>query len=122
MSLKGTGTKKIGCPFLLQGVKLNNDDDDWLLKVICESHTHQPADQLEGHSFAGRLNKEEEALLFDMTKNMIKPRNTLMTIKEKNKDNVSTMKMIYNVRQRHRVVEKAGRSQLQQLMKRLNGC
>ncbi|KAH6801481.1 hypothetical protein C2S52_001945 [Perilla frutescens var. hirtella] len=116
-----TGTKKIGCPFMLQGVKLEKDDE-WLIKVVCGSHNHRPIEQFEGHSFVGRLNKEEDTLLFDMTKNMIKPRNILMAIKDKNSRNATTMKTIYNVRHKHRIVEKAGRSQIQQLMKRLNEC
>lgn len=115
----GTGTKKIGCPFLLQGLKLENEDD-WLLKSVCGYHNHPPAQQLEGHSFAGRLNKEEESWVCDMSKNMIKPRNILMTIKNKNEENVSTIRTIYNVRHRHRLVEKAGRSQMQQLMRKLD--
>ncbi|KAH6787647.1 hypothetical protein C2S52_007199, partial [Perilla frutescens var. hirtella] len=121
MSRKRTGTKKIGCPFMLQGVKLEKDDD-WLVKVICEIHNHPPIEHFEGHSFVGRLNKDEETILSDMTNNMIRPRNILMTIKEKNKKNTTTMKTIYNVRHRYRMVEKAGRSQMQQLMKKLNEC
>ncbi|XP_057806170.1 PKS-NRPS hybrid synthetase cheA-like [Salvia miltiorrhiza] len=121
MSRTGTGTKKIGCPFMLQGVKLKKDDD-WGVKVICGSHNHPPAEQLEGHSFAGRLSKEEETMLIDMTKNMIRPRNILLAIKEKNKENVSTMRTIYNARHRHKIVEKTGRSQMQQLMKKLYEC
>lgn len=114
MFRRGIGTRKIDSPFMLHGVKLNNGDD-WLVKVVCESHNHPPAEQLEGHSIVGRLNEEQEALLFDMTKYMIRPRNILMAIKEKNKNNVSTLKTIYNASQKHRIVEKAGRSQCNNL-------
>ena len=51
---------------------------------------------------------------------MVKPRNILMTIKQHDERNVTTMKSIYNGRQRYRIVEKASRSQMQQLMKQLN--
>ncbi|KAH6771224.1 hypothetical protein C2S52_016027 [Perilla frutescens var. hirtella] len=121
ISRRATWTKKNGCRFMLQGVKLEKDDE-WLVKVTCGFHNHPLTKQFEGHSFIGRLNKEEETMLFDMTNNMIKPRNILMTIKEKNKRNTTTIKTIYNARHKHRIVEKAGRSQMQQLMKRLNEC
>ncbi|CAH9077106.1 unnamed protein product, partial [Cuscuta epithymum] len=104
---------------MLQGVKLENDDD-WCINVICEHHNHPPAAQLEGHSFTGRLNKDEENVLLDMTKNMVKPRNILLTIKDKNEKNTTTMKTIYNVRHKYRTIERDGRSQMQQLMKQLN--
>lgn len=54
--------KKCGYPFLLRGVKLEKDDD-WRMKVVCEFHNYRPAEQLEGHSFVGRLTKNEETLL-----------------------------------------------------------
>lgn len=119
VSRSKTGTKKTGCPFMLQGQKLENEDD-WLVKIVCAYHNHPPAEQLEGHSFAGRLTKDEESLLFDMSANMIKPRNILMTLKTKDKTNVSTIRTIYNVRHKHRLVDKVGRSQMQQLMKKLD--
>ncbi|CAH9089994.1 unnamed protein product, partial [Cuscuta epithymum] len=115
---KGTGTKKNGCPFKLQGVKLETNDD-WEVKIQCGYHNHPPAENLEGHAFTGRLSKEENTILLDMTKNMVKPRNILVTIKAKDKKNTTTMKTIYNARHKHKMLEKAGRSQMQQLMKRL---
>ncbi|KAJ1422675.1 MULE transposase domain [Sesbania bispinosa] len=40
---------------------------------------------LEGHAYAGRLTTDELSLLNDMTKNMVKPRNILLTLKDHNK-------------------------------------
>ena len=116
--MKQTGSKKCGCPFTLQG-KVVGSDDEWMLHIVCGVHNHPAADFLEGHSFAGRLTKEETSLLVDMSKNMVRPKDILVTLKHKNELNVSTMKTIYNARQRQRVAERAGRSQMQQLLKLL---
>ncbi|XP_028113460.1 uncharacterized protein LOC114311511 [Camellia sinensis] len=68
--LRLTGSKKCGCPFLLRGEKLPTNDE-WMLHVLCGVHNHPSAEYLEGHSFAGRLSKEETSLLVDMSKSML---------------------------------------------------
>ena len=110
-----TGTKKCGCPFALKGQKLTNNDD-WSLKVICAIHNHPAADTLEGHAYAGRLSVEENLLLVDMSKSLVRPKNILTTLKQRDPQNVTIMKTIYNTRHRYRVRERAGRSQMQQLL------
>ncbi|XP_028085166.1 uncharacterized protein LOC114286245 [Camellia sinensis] len=72
---------------------------------------------LEGHSYAGRLSHEETSLLVDMSKSMVRPSEILVTLKQRDDANASTMKTIYNAR--HKVAEKAGRSQMQQLLGQL---
>ncbi|KAJ1443279.1 PKS-NRPS hybrid synthetase [Sesbania bispinosa] len=57
------------------------------LVLGCE-RSGKVAENLEGHVYAGRLNVDELSLVNDMTKNMVKPRNILLTLKEHNKDNV----------------------------------
>ncbi|XP_004490176.1 uncharacterized protein [Cicer arietinum] len=57
---------------------------------------------LRGHAFLGRLSQEEKVVLGDMTKNMIKPRNILMTIKDHNVTSLTTIKQVYNPRQAYR--------------------
>ncbi|KAH9753465.1 protein FAR1-RELATED SEQUENCE [Citrus sinensis] len=114
-----TGTKKCGCPFKLKGQKLDTHSD-WMLKVMCGVHNHPIAKHLEGHSFAGRLTAEETSILVDMSKNMVRPKDILVTLKKKDPFNVSTMKSIYNARQRYKVIEMAGRSQMQQLLSKLS--
>ena len=121
LNRKGTGTKKCDCPFKIIGVKLTSSDD-WSVKVVCGFHNHRAAKQLEGHSYAGRLSDGEKTILSDMTKNLVKPRNILLSIKNHDEYNVSTMKTIYNARHKHRLLNSAGRSQMQQLMKQLNEC
>ena len=115
-----TGTKKCGCPFKLKGQKLDTHSD-WMLKVMCGVHNHPIAKHLEGHSFTGQLIAEETSLLVDMSKNMVQPKDILVTFKKNiSIFNVSTMKSIYNARQRYTVIEIAGRSQMQQHLSKLS--
>jgi len=53
-----------------------------MVKLIRESHNHALAKSLVGHSYAGRLTKDEKIIICDMTNSMIKPRNILLTLKE----------------------------------------
>ncbi|XP_034218932.1 uncharacterized protein LOC117630298 [Prunus dulcis] len=46
----------------------------------------------------GRLSEEENALLVDMSKSLVKSRDILVTLKDRDAMNVSTMKTIYNAR------------------------
>ncbi|XP_028063963.1 uncharacterized protein LOC114267153 [Camellia sinensis] len=72
-----------------------------------------------GHSYARKLSHEETSLLVDMSKSMVRPSEILVTLKQRNSENVSTMKTIYNAHQRHKVFEKAGRSEMQLLLGQL---
>ncbi|XP_022841839.1 protein FAR-RED ELONGATED HYPOCOTYL 3-like [Olea europaea var. sylvestris] len=112
------GTKKCGCPFALNGRKLINGDY-WILKVKCGRHNHDIAQNLEGHSYAGRLTEKETSILVDMSKNHVRLKEILYTLKQNDDTNVSTMRHIYNARQKFRLKEQAGRTQMQQLMNRL---
>jgi len=38
-----------------------------------------------------------------MTRNMVKSKNTLMTLKDKRKDNVIVIKQVYNARQKYKM-------------------
>ena len=87
-------------------------NDDWSLIVVCGVHTHPAADYLEGHSYAGRLSHEETSLLVNMSKSMVRLSEILVTLKQRDDANASTMKTIYNARHRYKVAEKAGRSQM----------
>ncbi|XP_028057566.1 uncharacterized protein LOC114261500 [Camellia sinensis] len=89
--LRQTSTKKCGYPFDLRAYKLKANNE-WTLDVVCGLHNHPAAEYLQGHSYAGRLSANEKSLLVD---------------------NMSIMKTIYNVRHRCRVLQKAGRSQMQ---------
>ena len=87
--------------------------------MICGVHNHPNAQHLEGHLYVGRLSEEELTVLIDMSKSLVKPMNILHTLKNRDLNNTSTMKTIYNARHKYRVAEMAGRSQMQQLMMNL---
>ncbi|XP_028119767.1 protein FAR1-RELATED SEQUENCE 5-like [Camellia sinensis] len=110
-----TGTEKCGCPFDMR-VHRFTTRDEWTLTVVCGLHNYPLTKHLKGHTYAGRLSKDEKALLIDMSKSMVRPKEILVTLKQRDALNVSTLKTIYNVRHRNRVVQRAGRSQMQHLL------
>ncbi|KAM1005739.1 hypothetical protein ACFX1T_002602 [Malus domestica] len=116
---RGTGTKKCGCPFTLKGEKSANGDG-WMLKVVCGVHNHASTEYPDGRSYAGRLSEQETSLLIDLSKSLVRPKEILSTLKQRDELNATTIRTIYNARQRQRVKEKAGRSQMQQLLCKLN--
>ena len=118
---RASGTKKCGCPFALRGKKLDTADD-WMVMVMCGVHNHPAAKHLEGHSYAGRLSKQETRMLEDMSKSLVWPKDILSTLKQRDALNVTTMKTIYNARQKCKAVEIAGRSQMQHLLGKLSEC
>jgi len=63
-----------------------------MVELICGSHNHDLVEILVGHPYAGRLSVEENAMVEDMTKTSVKPRNILLTMKERNEKNVMTIK------------------------------
>jgi len=53
---------------------------------------------LFGHPFVRRLKSYEHSLHVDMYKSQVKPANILLTLKENNECNVTTIKQVYNAR------------------------
>jgi len=84
--------------------------------VICGLHNHDLVETLVEHPYAGRLRPDEHALVIDMTKSQVKSSNILLTLKENNKDNVTTIKQLYNVRYTYKRSLRGSRTELQQLM------
>jgi len=84
-----------------------SNEKGWMILVICGVHNHLVSEYLKGHSFVGRLSEEEERLVVDMSKRLIRLKDILHTLKQKNKLNVSTMRTIYNVRKKFKVVKYA---------------
>ncbi|XP_038719826.1 PKS-NRPS hybrid synthetase CHGG_01239-like [Tripterygium wilfordii] len=114
-STKLTGTKKIDCPFILKGLKLR-EANYWMVKVLCGMHNHAPVSYMEGHPYVGRLSESEVEIMVDMSSNYVKPRDILASLKKRDLNNASTIKTIYNARQKFRTSEKAGKSHIQSLM------
>ncbi|PWA36761.1 protein FAR1-RELATED SEQUENCE 5 [Artemisia annua] len=61
---------------------------------------------MEGHPYARLLSNDEYQLVEDLTKKNVEPHDILSIIKARNKDNVSTLKDIYNAQAK---IRKAGR-------------
>ncbi|XP_014492146.1 uncharacterized protein LOC106754622 [Vigna radiata var. radiata] len=108
-----SGTRKCECPFKLRG---KHKGHGWVLKVMCDYHNHELAETLVGHPYAGRLNAIEQSILIDMTKSQVKPSNILLTLKEHNEDNVTTIKQIYSARYTYKRSLRESRTEMQQLM------
>ena len=109
-----TGTRKCQCPFKLRGKPIGKGQG-WVLKVIWSTHNHDLYDTLVGHPYAGRLKANEHSMLVDMTKSMVKPSSILRTLKENNKDNMTTIKQ-YNARYSYKRSVRGPQTELQQLM------
>ncbi|KAG5516094.1 hypothetical protein RHGRI_036963 [Rhododendron griersonianum] len=114
--VRSTGTKKCECPFELKVVKGN---DGWIISVHNGTHNHPPTMYLEGHSYAGRLSSKQTATVVDLSVSLVKTKEILTHLKVQDPQNVTTMETVYNVRQKNRVIEKAGRSYMQHLLGRL---
>ncbi|MCI05753.1 galactose-1-phosphate uridyltransferase-like [Trifolium medium] len=93
-----TGTKKCGCPFRLRGRPVRNGEG-WKVNVVCGFHNHEVIETAIGSTYAGRLSGEEKSLVDDLTRSMVKPKDILQTLKERNEENLTSIKQIYNVRQ-----------------------
>ena len=109
-----TGTKKCNCPFAID-IK-EQADGLWYVTVPCGRHNHELGEYLEGHSYMGRLNEDEELIVTQMRRANVHPRHILNTIKQRSEDNRSTIRTIYNAKQKQRMVEAGGRSQMQQVL------
>ncbi|XP_006598451.1 uncharacterized protein [Glycine max] len=92
-----TVSRKCGCPLKL-GAKPVLGGEGWMVNLICGTHNHALAKSFTGHPYVGRLIEDEKIIIGDMIKSMIKPKNILLTLKEHNANNCTTMKQVYNHR------------------------
>ncbi|KAH1225616.1 hypothetical protein GmHk_11G032466 [Glycine max] len=111
-------SRKCGCPFKLRGKPVHGREG-WMVKLICGIHNHELAKFLVGHPYTGQLTKDEKNIIVDMTKSMVKPRNILLTLKEHNVNNCTTIKQIYNARSAYRSSIRGSDTEMQHLMKLL---
>ncbi|KAH1260836.1 hypothetical protein GmHk_02G003853 [Glycine max] len=61
-----TDTRKCGCPFKLCA-KPDFGGEGWMMKLICGVHNHEMKKSLVGHPYVGRLTKDENIVVADMT-------------------------------------------------------
>jgi len=86
VDISRTESRKCECPFKLRG-KLVKGGQGWMVALICGSHNHDLAETMVGHLYVGMLSVEEKVMVEDMTKTSVKPRNILLTMKERNEKN-----------------------------------
>ncbi|KAI8547523.1 hypothetical protein RHMOL_Rhmol07G0202500 [Rhododendron molle] len=112
-----TGPKKCECQFELRCVKRL---EGWTVTIFNGNHNHPPAKQLEGRAYLARLSSEQSNMLVDMcVSSLSTSREILSLIKGKDEFNVSSIKTIYNARYKHGFKDRAGRSQMQYLLAKL---
>ncbi|AES91911.1 hypothetical protein MTR_4g120790 [Medicago truncatula] len=104
--------------FRLKGF-FDKDTNDWWLAMLCGMRNHDLEEKLQGHLIAGRLSAEEKKKVIDMTKSLTVPRNILTNLKENNKESVTTIKQVYNVRTRWCKGERGDMTELQFLISKL---
>ena len=113
-----TGSRKYGCPFKLRA-KPAVGGEGWIVNLIYGSHNRELEKSLVGHTYAGRLIKDEKIIVVVMTKSMVKPRNILLTLKEYNANSYTTIKKIYNAINAHHSSIRGSNTEMRQLMKLL---
>ncbi|XP_058783029.1 uncharacterized protein LOC131657678 [Vicia villosa] len=89
----------------------------WNVDVKCGVHNHGLPDRLEGHVFVGRLNTYEKQHVVDLTKRHVLPRHILISLKERDPENVTRITQVYKHKS---VIEKeirSPRSEIQYLLK-----
>ncbi|XP_006591686.1 uncharacterized protein LOC114373094 [Glycine soja] len=111
-----TNSKKCGYPFKLRAKPVLGGEW-WIVKLICGSHNHALANSFVGYPYVDRLTEDEKIIIGDMTKSMAKPKNILLTLKEHNTNNCTTMKQVYNARYAYRSSIRGSNSEMQRLMK-----
>ncbi|KAL5161585.1 Protein FAR1-RELATED SEQUENCE 5 [Glycine soja] len=115
---RDTGSRKCSCPFRLRGKPVHGGES-WMVKLICGIHNHELAKSLVGHPYAGQLTNDEKKIIVDMTKSMVKPKNNILTLKEHNANNCTTIKQIYNARSAYCSSIRGADTEMQHLMKLL---
>ena len=113
-----TSTCKTNCPFKLVA-KYHETKNYWVLRVKDDTHNHEMLESLHGVPFAMRLKDDELSLVKQLTEYSMKPRNILSTIQGRNPDNVSSVKTIYNARDKIRRARESGKTPIQVLYEHL---
>ena len=88
------------------------------MKLMCVSHNHKMTKSLVGHPYVDRLTKDENTTIFYMTKSMVKSKNILLTLKERDANCYISNKYT-NARSAYRSSIRDNDIEMQQLMKLL---
>lgn len=91
--LTHSSTKKCGCPFMLRSKSLK-DDLCWTDKVTCGVSNHELPDILNGHTFVGCLDEEEQKHVHDLT-NIMLHWDILLLLQDWDNNNITQISQIY---------------------------
>ncbi|KAK8923744.1 hypothetical protein KSP39_PZI019685 [Platanthera zijinensis] len=116
-NLRKTSSKRCGCPFSLQGQR--DEMNEWRLDVRCGFHNHDFVN-LEAHSYAGRLDEDEQKIVHEMYASGVKPRKILAALKKRNASNTTSLRTIYNEKFKMYRKELGGKTPIQFLNKCIN--
>jgi len=87
--------------------------------MLCRMHDHNLEEKLSGHFLAGRLSAEEKKKVIYMIKSLTVPQDILTNLKQNNKESVTAIKQVYNVRTRWRKGQRGDMTELQYLISKL---
>lgn len=74
-----------------------------MINLICETYNNALVKLLSRHAYVGQqLTEDENIILGEMTKSIVKPMNIFFTLKEHNVNHCITMTQVYNVKYAYR--------------------
>ncbi|KAF7150704.1 hypothetical protein RHSIM_Rhsim02G0175500 [Rhododendron simsii] len=97
--------------FAIQGL----DDGFWVLEVKNGSHNHEPSSDMVGHPSFRRFSKEEIMTIEELTRSGVPPRQILSLLRLRNKKLQAMSRTIYNMKNKLRRENLAGRTMIQAL-------
>ncbi|KAG5551462.1 hypothetical protein RHGRI_009772 [Rhododendron griersonianum] len=114
---RNTATRLINCPFEIRCKRL--DDGFWVLEVKNGSHNHEPSSDMAGHPSFRRFSKEEIMTIEELTRSGVPPRQILSSLRLRNKKLQAVSRTIYNMKNKLRRENLAGRTTIQALFDEL---
>ncbi|XP_058762940.1 uncharacterized protein LOC131636340 [Vicia villosa] len=111
-----SATKRRGCPFKIRPTPAK-DRSGWKVDVKRGVHNHGLPDKLEGHSFVGRLTRNQKQHVDDLTKRHVPPRHILISLQERDSKNATRITQIYKHKSVIEVEIRGPRSEIQHLLK-----
>ncbi|XP_050920359.1 uncharacterized protein LOC127137994 [Lathyrus oleraceus] len=111
-----SATKKCGCPFKIRSTP-SKDGSGWKIDVKYGLQNHGLPDRFEGHSFVGRLNVDEQQHIVDLKKLHDPPRHILLSLQERDPENVTRITQIYKHKSRIQKDIRGPRTEMQHLFK-----
>ncbi|XP_058742218.1 PKS-NRPS hybrid synthetase cheA-like [Vicia villosa] len=111
-----SASKRCGCPFKIRSTS-SKDGSGWKIDVKCGVHNHGLPDRFEGHAFVSRLNTDDKQHIVDLTKRHVPPRHILLSLQERDPENVTRITQIYKHKSKIQKDIRGPRTEMQQLLK-----